>query len=84
MYGVHDLINRAYFEFFQPVIIVPGGQGGGGFGDGGGGWVSRFPNFHSVCHCLFLLLLGIIGGWVTVYFYRKRQKMLAERECNTP
>jgi hypothetical protein len=24
-----------------------------------------------------LLLIGLIGGWVTVYFYRKRERMLA-------
>jgi hypothetical protein len=33
--------------------------------------------FHYVGHCLFALLLGLIGGWITVYFYRKRQRMLA-------
>jgi hypothetical protein len=35
--------------------------------------------FHYVGHCLFALLLGLIGGWVTVYFYRKRQRTLEPR-----
>jgi hypothetical protein len=79
--GVHDLIRLAYLAYRPPMIVAPGGQSGGGGGFGGGGFD---PNFYPVCHSLFLLLLGLIGGWVTVYFYRKRQKMLTERERNTP
>jgi nitrate reductase NapE component len=33
--------------------------------------------FLYIGRCLFALLLGLIGGWVTVYFYHKRQRMLA-------
>ncbi len=25
------------------------------------------------------LIFGVIGGWITVYFYRKRQRMLAQQ-----
>jgi len=32
--------------------------------------------YEKTGHLLLSLLLGIIGGWVTVYFYRKRQRML--------
>ncbi len=39
-------------------------------------WISRFMH---VGQCLFALLFGLLGGWVTVYFYRKRQRMLAQR-----
>jgi len=61
--GVHDLIGRAY-RAIQPPSQAPIQ------------FVYLFHNFHSVCHSLFLLLLGVIGGWVTVYFYRKRQRAL--------
>jgi hypothetical protein len=67
---VNDLIRRAYRAVQPP---IPGLQNGGGFGGGGFG---LHPNFNSVFHSLFLLLLGVVGGWVTVYFYRKRQRML--------
>ena len=33
-------------------------------------------------HPLFSLLFGFIGGWVTVYFYRKRQRMLSASAAN--
>jgi hypothetical protein len=31
--------------------------------------------FHDIGQCVFALLLGLIGGWVTVYFYRQREKV---------
>ena len=36
-------------------------------------WMNRFE---SVGHCLFALFFGLIGGWVTLSFYRKRQMLL--------
>jgi hypothetical protein len=33
--------------------------------------------FEKSSHLLFSLLFGIIGGWMTVYFYRERQRRLA-------
>jgi hypothetical protein len=38
-----------------------------------------YPNFFVTCHSLLLLLIGVVGGWVTIYFYRKRQRMLSRR-----
>lgn len=35
-----------------------------------------YENFFLVGHCFLTLLFGVIGGWITVYFYRKRQKLL--------
>jgi hypothetical protein len=32
--------------------------------------------FEKSSHLLFSLLFGIAGGWVTVYFYRKRRRAL--------
>jgi hypothetical protein len=32
--------------------------------------------FEKSSHLLFSLLFGIIGGWVTVYFYHERQRRL--------
>jgi hypothetical protein len=37
-------------------------------------WIGRYT---SIAHCLFALGFGVLGGWVTVHFYRKRQQMLA-------
>lgn len=34
--------------------------------------------FEKTGHLLLSLLFGIIGGWITVSFYRKRQQMLAK------
>ena len=34
--------------------------------------------FEKSSHLLFSLLFGIAGGWVTVYFYRKRQRRLSK------
>ena len=31
-------------------------------------------------HLLLSILFGLIGGWVTVYFFRKRQRMLSQRQ----
>jgi hypothetical protein len=38
-----------------------------------------YPNFYVTGHSLLLLLIGVVGGWLTAYFYRKRQHMLAKR-----
>jgi hypothetical protein len=32
--------------------------------------------YEKTGHLLLSILFGLIGGWVTVYFYRKRQRML--------
>jgi hypothetical protein len=40
------------------------------------GW---YMGFRSIGHSMFLLFFGLIGGFVTVYFYRKRQRKLANR-----
>ncbi len=34
--------------------------------------------FEKSSHLLFSLLFGIIGGWVTVYFYRRRERTLRQ------
>jgi hypothetical protein len=35
--------------------------------------------YERIGHLLVSLVSGVIGSWVTVYFYRKRQRMLARR-----
>jgi len=35
--------------------------------------------YEKTGHLLLSLFFGVIGGWVTVYFYRKRQTMLSNR-----
>jgi hypothetical protein len=35
--------------------------------------------YEKTGHLLLSLLFGIIGGWVTVYFYRKRQRRLGHK-----
>ena len=35
-------------------------------------WLNRFD---TIGQSLIALILGLVGGWVTVYFYRKRQRM---------
>jgi hypothetical protein len=90
--GISELINYA-FRVVQPPPVIPGGFGRGAYGGGGmaggayggGGYGggafsgSYYGNFTPVFHSMFLLLLGIVGGWLTVYFYRKREQMLARR-----
>jgi hypothetical protein len=78
--GITELINYVYRAATQPIVVTPPttGFGGGGFG-GGGAWTARYSNFTPVFHSMFLLLIGVIGGWVTVYFYRRRERMLANR-----
>jgi hypothetical protein len=34
--------------------------------------------FEKSSHLLFSLLFGIIGGWVTIYFYQERRRRLAK------
>jgi hypothetical protein len=41
-------------------------------GTEGNNWVH---NLISIGDCLLLLLFGLVGGWVTVYMYRKRLQM---------
>jgi hypothetical protein len=38
--------------------------------------------FEKTGHLLFSTLFGIVGGWVTVYFYRNRQQMLRQHETD--
>lgn len=45
-----------------------------------GDWMNRFD---SIGHCLFALLFGLVGGCVTVYFYRKRLQMLSKTSQQT-
>ena len=76
--GISDLISSAYLELIDrawggvpPGMTIPEPPV---FGERGiGNYV--YPNFHLVGHSLILLLLGFVGGWVTVFFYRKRQRM---------
>ena len=44
-----------------------------------GNWIN--PYF-QIGRCFLSLLFGLIGGWVTMYFYRKRQRMLKKRRQN--
>jgi hypothetical protein len=37
-------------------------------------WQARY---HTVGHCLIGILLGMLGGWVTVFIYRRRKRMPA-------
>ena len=80
--GITWLIKYAYRAVQPPpVIAFPPGTGGGFSGGGsfgGGGIQFPYTNFTPVFHSMFLLLLGLVGGWVTVYFYRKRERMLAK------
>jgi hypothetical protein len=36
--------------------------------------------FEKTSHLFFSLLLGIIGGWMTVYFYRERRRRLRKND----
>ena len=71
--GTDDLLRLAYRELLAPPINIPSGQLGL---SGGGGFLGAHPNFFPVCHSLMLLLLGVVGGCITAYFYQKRQQML--------
>ena len=42
-----------------------------------------YERFSSIGHNLFAILFGLIGGWVTVYFYRKRQRVLRRHSRET-
>ena len=37
--------------------------------------------YEKTGHLLISLVSGVIGSWVTVFFYRKRQRMLAQRRA---
>jgi hypothetical protein len=64
--GIHELVRRAY-DLVQPTAFTQSP------------FFTYHANFNSVFHSLFLLLLGLVGGYVTVYFYRKRQRMLNKK-----
>ncbi len=36
--------------------------------------------YEKTGHLLLSILFGLVGGWVTVYFYRKRQRMLGQAQ----
>jgi hypothetical protein len=36
--------------------------------------------YEKAGHLLLSLVFGVFGGWLTVYFYRKRQRMLSLRK----
>jgi hypothetical protein len=61
---------------FEPTRISDLHGSGDPYLAASGDWLNRFE---VIGHCLFALLLGLIGGCITVYFYRKRQKMLDSR-----
>jgi hypothetical protein len=68
--AMSEMISLAY-RAVGPVIIVPTG--------GFRGFPVLYPNFTSAFHSLLLLFLGLIGGWVTVYFYRRRQRIPSQQ-----
>src|SRR3954463_4473010 len=39
-------------------------------------------SYYSIGNALFLLLFALIGGWITLYFYRKRQRMFGGHEVH--
>jgi hypothetical protein len=61
---------------FEPSRISDLRGSGDPYSEASGYWFNRFE---VIGHCLFALLFGLIGGCITVYFYRKRQKMLDSR-----
>jgi hypothetical protein len=69
--AISEMISLAYRSIGTQIVVPRTGGGGLGFRP-------QYPNFIAVFHSLLLLLVGILGGWVTVYFYRKRQRMLAQ------
>jgi hypothetical protein len=82
--GISGLISSGYRELIDHAWRATGGVGDMTLPEppvfterGVGEYV--YPNFHLVNHSLLLLLVGVIGGWVTVYFYRKRERMLTQR-----
>lgn len=40
---------------------------------------SWFDNYDVIGHSFFSILFGLVGGMVTAYFYRKRQRMLSDQ-----
>jgi hypothetical protein len=78
--GISELINYAFRAVQPPPVISPGNGGGGMTGSYFDVAGIQFPygNFTPVFHSMLLLLVGVIGGWVTVYFDRKREQKLAK------
>jgi hypothetical protein len=79
--GIADLISGGYLDLIVHAFTTGGIPQGMKIPEppvfsqrGVGAYL--YPNFHLVFHSLLLLLLGIIGGWVTMFFYRKRQRIL--------
>jgi hypothetical protein len=58
---------------FAPNILIRDAQGT--ITQVNGEWLDRF---RLIGRCVLSIVLGIVGGWVTVHFYHKRQRMLAE------
>jgi hypothetical protein len=76
--GISDLANlvRRAVQAQSFVASQSAAIDGGGFT--GSFWPIPHSNFYPAFHTLLLLLLGLIGGCVTVYFYRKRERKLAK------
>ncbi len=87
--GLSDMISRAYRGLFDLAWSASGGWPQGMtvpeplvFSERG--VVDHvYPNFYVTCHSLLLLLIGVIGGWVTVYFYRERQRRLRQTDAHS-
>ena len=41
-----------------------------------------YPTVERFAQCVLALVVGLIGGWVTVYFYRQRQRMLSSSKAH--
>jgi hypothetical protein len=70
--------SRRYEPAAEPAVDDLFGPPADLFGPSALGGLS-YDRFFSIGHNLFALLFGLMGGWVTVYFHRKRQRMLAQR-----
>jgi hypothetical protein len=73
--GTHEIIDVISRTFWPPRIPLVGLHDTPRLSTQAA-WIN---GFHSIGHCLFALVLGLIGGWVTVHFYRKRRQMLTQR-----
>ena len=69
-------IGTSYFVSKLSAILEPGIYERNAQGRITGIHGALLDRFELIAHSLFSLLFGLIGGWITLYFYRRRQRVL--------
>lgn len=72
--------GTSYFLFLLRDLLHPDFMAPTPSGNGVRIQTTLIDGFNRIGHCVLSIVVGFVGGIVTVYFYHKRQQMLAANQ----